>query len=193
MENKAALVGNQLVSEDFLPIDGTDFIELIVGDAKQAAHYYQSAFGFQPLAYKGLETGDKLNTSYVLVQDKIRLVLTSPLTSDGEYHEHLKAHGDGVKVVALWVKDAKKSWEETTKRGAESYFEPKTIEDEHGKVELAGIHTYGDTVHVFVNRNEYNGPFLPGYVKWGPEYQPAPVWIEICGPYGGKCRLERNE
>lgn len=158
-------------AEDFLPLLGTDYVELYVGNAKQAAHYYMSAWGFQPLAYAGLETGVKDKVSYVLVQDKIRLVLTSPLQQDGPVNEHINKHGDGVKVVALWVDDATKSWKETTSRGAESCMEPKTMEDEHGKVVLSGIHTYGETLHIFVERGAYNGPFLPGYKAWNPHYR----------------------
>lgn len=163
---------------DFLPINGTDYVEFYVGNARQAAHYYQTAFGFQPLAYAGLETGLKDRASYVLKQDKIRFVFTTALTPDGDVAEHVKEHGDGVKVVALWVDDARKSYEETTKRGAKSYFEPKTEEDQNGKVVTAGIHTYGDTVHIFVERKNYNGLFLPGYQKWEPHYKPASVGLK---------------
>ncbi|MHA6279160.1 4-hydroxyphenylpyruvate dioxygenase [Salinimicrobium sp. CAU 1759] len=158
-------------AEDFLPILGTDFVELYVGNAKQAAFYYQQAWGFQPVAYSGLESGSKDRVSYVLQQGKIRLVLTSPLQPGGEINAHIDKHGDGVKVVALWVDDARKSYEETTKRGAESYFEPKEISDEHGHVVLSGIHTYGETVHVFVERKNYSGPFLPGYKEYKPNFQ----------------------
>ena len=166
-------------ADDFLPLLGTDYVELYVGNAKQAAHYYQSAWGFQPLAYAGLETGMTDRVSYVLQQDKIRLVLTSPLQSGGDINRHIDAHGDGVKVVALWVDDATKSYEETTKRGAESYMEPKTIEDAHGKVVLSGIHTYGETVHIFVERGAYNGTFLPGYRKWDSDYTPNSVGLKF--------------
>lgn len=157
-------------AEDFLPLNGTDYVELYVGNAKQAAHYYQHAFGFQPLAYGGLETGLKDRASYVLAQDKIRLVLTTPLTKGGPINDHLSKHGDGVKVVALWVDDATKSYNETVKRGAKSFMEPQVTQDKHGKVVRSGIHTYGETVHIFVERSEYNGIFLPGYKKWNPEY-----------------------
>ncbi len=146
-------------AEDFLPLLGTDFIELYVGNAKQAAFYYQQAWGFQPVAYSGLETGSKDRVSYVLQQGKIRLVLTSPLEPGGEINEHIDKHGDGVKVVALWVDDARKSYEETTKSGAKSYMEPKEIKDENGHVMISGIHTYGETVHVFVERKNYSGAF----------------------------------
>ncbi|TRO67258.1 4-hydroxyphenylpyruvate dioxygenase [Christiangramia sabulilitoris] len=150
-------------AEDFLPILGTDFVELYVGNAKQAAYYYQHAWGFQPIAYAGLETGKKDSVSYVMQQGKIRIVLTSPLEKDGKINEHINKHGDGVKFVALWVDDARKSYEETTKRGAKSYVEPYEIEDENGKAVISGIHTYGETIHLFVERGEYDGPFLPGY------------------------------
>jgi 4-hydroxyphenylpyruvate dioxygenase len=163
---------------DFLPINGTDYVEFYVGNAKQAAHYYQSAFGFQPLAYAGLETGLKDRTSFVLVQDKIRFVFTSSLVPDSPVAEHVKQHGDGVKVVALWVDDARKSYMETTKRGAKSYFEPQTFTDKSGKVVLSGIHTYGETEHVFVERKDYKGAFLPGFVKWDPYYRPSPTGLK---------------
>ena len=137
-----------------------------------------SAWGFQPLAYKGLETGSKDRVSYVLQQDKIRLVLTCPLKPGGDINRHINEHGDGVKAIALWVDDATKSYEETVKRGAQSYFEPKTVEDKHGKVVLSGIHTYGETVHVFVERSGYSGPFLPGYRAWEPRYIPDSVGLK---------------
>ena len=160
------------MSEDFLPINGTDYVEFYVGNAKQVAYYYQSAFGFQPLAYSGLETGDKEKTSYVLAQDKIRFIFTTAMVPDSTIADHVKEHGDGVKVVALWVDDAAKSWKETTQRGAKSYFEPLVKKDEHGEVVMAGIHTYGETVHIFVERKNYQGIFLPGFVKWEPDYTP---------------------
>ena len=166
-------------AEDFLPLLGTDYVELYVGNAKQAAHYYRTAWGFQPVAYAGLETGMKDRVSYVLQQDKIRLVLTSPLQQDGEINKHINKHGDGVKVVALWVDDATKSWKETTSRGAESYFEPKTIEDNHGKVVLSGIHTYGETVHVFVERSDYKGVFMPGYREWKSDFETTEVGLKF--------------
>ncbi len=165
-------------NNDFLPINGTDYVEFYVGNAKQAAHYYQTAFGFQPLAYAGLETGLKDRTSFVLKQDKIRFVLTSSLDPDNHISGHHTRHGDGVKVVALWVDDARKSFEETVKRGARPYFEPVVEKDAHGEVVRAGIHTYGETVHVFVERKNYNGPFLPGYVAWEPAYRPSETGLK---------------
>ena len=167
-------------ADDFLPLLGTDYVELYVGNAKQAAHFYKTAFGFQSLAYAGLETGLKDRTSYVVVQDKIRLVLTTPMpgTENREIFDHLAKHGDGVKVIALWVDDATKSWEETTKRGAKSYFEPVKESDEHGEVVRSGIHTYGDTVHVFVERKNYKGVFMPNFESWESHYNPEPLGLK---------------
>ncbi len=164
-------------AEDFLPLLGTDYIELYVGNAKQSAHFYKTAFGFQSEAYAGLETGLKDRVSYVLRQNKIRLVLTSPLQKDGEINQHINIHGDGVKIVALWVEDAKKAWEETTSRGAKSYLKPTLEKDEHGEVIRSGIYTYGETVHIFVERKNYKGVFLPGYKKWESHYNPTPVGL----------------
>ncbi|GLB49491.1 4-hydroxyphenylpyruvate dioxygenase [Neptunitalea lumnitzerae] len=166
-------------AQDFLPLLGTDYIEFYVGNAKQSAHYYKTAFGFQSFAYKGLETGSKETTSYVLIQDKIRLVLTTPLNSNSPINQHLVKHGDGVKVVALWVEDARKSWEETTSRGAKSFMEPTVEQDEHGEVVRAGIHTYGDVVHIFVERKNYKGLFLPGFEKWESDYNPSNVGFKF--------------
>ena len=159
-------------AEDFLPLLGTDYVELYVGNAKQAAHFYKTAFGFQSLAYAGLETGVKDRTSYVVAQGKIRLVLTTPLTSHSPIAEHIKTHGDGVKVIALWVDDARKAFKETVDRGATPYLEPVTEHDGFGEVVRSGIHTYGDTVHIFVERKNYNGIFLPGYEPWLSNYSP---------------------
>lgn len=163
---------------DFLPINGTDYVEFYVGNARQAAHYYQSAFGFQPLAYAGLETGLKDRASYVLMQDKIRFVFTTALYPHSDIADHVKKHGDGVKVVALWVDDARKSFEETVKRGAKPYLEPRVENDQHGEVVKSGIYTYGDTVHIFVERKNYKGPFLPGFEKWEPLYRPDAVGLK---------------
>lgn len=162
---------------DFLPINGTDYIEFYVGNARQAAHYFQTAFGFQPLAHAGLSTGLRDRESYVLIQDKIRLVLTSPLKEGTEIGKHIDRHGDGVRVVALWVDDATYSFNETVKRGGKPFMEPTVQNDENGKVVYSGIHTYGDTVHLFVERKAYEGVFLPGYEAWNPEYKPSPVGL----------------
>ncbi len=162
---------------DFLPLNGTDYLELYVGNARQAAHYFQTAFGFQPLAYAGLETGLTDRESYVVVQDKIRLVLTSPLKKGTEIGRHLDRHGDGVRVVAIWVDDATYSYNETVRRGAEPYLEPTVEQSKDGRVVRSGIKTYGDTVHVFVERKGYNGVFLPGFKAWEPAYQPESVGL----------------
>ena len=172
------LNGENTETADFLPLLGTDHVELYVGNAKQAAHYYMSAWGFQPLAYAGLETGLKDRVSYVLQQDKIRLVLTSSLKSGGDINRHIDAHGDGVKVIALWVDDARHSYMETIKRGAESYLEPRIKKDSEGEVILSGIHIYGETVHVFVERKNYKGVFLPGFKPWNPLYRPAATGLK---------------
>lgn len=165
-------------AQDFLPLLGTDYVEFYVGNAKQAAHYYKTAFGFQSLAYRGLETGSKDEVSYVLVQDKIRLVLTTPLNSKSPINQHLAKHGDGVKVIALWVDDATKAFEETTSRGAKPYLEPTVEKDEQGEVVRSGIYTYGETVHLFVERKNYNGVFLPGFIKWESDYNPEPLGLK---------------
>jgi 4-hydroxyphenylpyruvate dioxygenase len=166
-------------AQDFLPLLGTDYVEFYVGNAKQAAHYYKTAFGFQSEAYAGLETGLRDRASYVLKQGKIRMVLTTALNSHSPIGEHVKKHGDGVKVIALWVEDARKAYEETTQRGAKSFMEPRVEKDEHGEVVRSGIYTYGETVHLFVERKNYHGVFLPGYVKWDSDYNPAPTGLKF--------------
>lgn len=176
-------------AQDFLPILGTDYVELYVGNAKQSAHYYKTAFGFQDLAYAGLETGVRDRTSYVLKQGKIRLVLTTPLTKDSEIAEHIKKHGDGVKVIALWVNDAYDAFEQTVKRGAKSYLQPETIKNNDGEIRRSGIHTYGDTVHIFIERKNYNGIFLPGYEKWNSEYHPIPTGLKYIDHMVGNVEL----
>jgi len=165
-------------AQDFLPLLGTDYVEFYVGNAKQAAHFYKTAFGFQSLAYKGLETGSRDSVSYVLVQDKIKLVLTTPLNSKSPINDHIVKHGDGVKVIALWVDDARSAYEETTKRGAKSYLEPTVETDEDGEIVKAGIYTYGETVHMFVERKNYKGTFMPGFKKWESDYTPTSVGLK---------------
>lgn len=165
-------------ADDFLPLLGTDYVELYVGNAKQAAHFYKTAFGFQSLAYAGLETGVRDRASYVLAQGKIRLVLTTPLTSHSPISEHIKKHGDGVKVIALWVDDARQAFKETVDRGATPFMEPTVERDGFGEVVRSGIHTYGDTVHIFVERKNYNGIFLPGYEPWLSSYNPPETGLK---------------
>jgi 4-hydroxyphenylpyruvate dioxygenase len=159
-------------TEDFLPLLGTDYIELYVGNAKQSAHYYKTAFGFQDYAYAGPETGVKDKVSYVLIQNKMRLMLTTSLKSEHPISEHHKKHGDGVKVIALWVDDAYKAYEETYNRGAKIYMQPTTITDEHGEIRMSGIHTYGEVIHLFIERKNYKGTFMPGFVAHKTNYNP---------------------
>jgi 4-hydroxyphenylpyruvate dioxygenase len=165
------------MSQDFLPINGTDHIEFYVGNAKQASLYYQHCFGFELVAYAGPETGIRDRASYVLQQSKIRLVLTTSLVNDSPIAQHVQKHGDGVKVLALWVDDATQSFKETTVRGAAPAQEPTTIKDEHGTVITASIRTYGETIHTFVERKNYNGTFLPGYQPVKNKVTPKPVGL----------------
>jgi 4-hydroxyphenylpyruvate dioxygenase len=164
--------------EDFLPLHGTDYIEFYVGNAKQAAHFYKTAFGFQSLAYSGPETGVRDRASYAIRQNKITFVLTTPIRAKSPIADHIHKHGDGVKVLALGVEDATSAWKETTKRGGKSYMEPKTLSDEHGEVVVSGIHTYGDVVHLFVERDNYRGPFLPGFCRWELTYNPPDTGLQ---------------
>ena len=153
------------MSDDFMPIKGWDHIELWVGNAKQAAYYYEHAFGFDRVAYCGPETGVRDRASYVLEQGDIRLVLTSGLRADSEICRFASTHGDGVKDVALTVPDVQHAYRETVQRGARGVTEPHWVEDSYGRVQLAAIATYGENLHTFVNREEYAGPYLPGYVS----------------------------
>ncbi|HEU4471791.1 MAG TPA: 4-hydroxyphenylpyruvate dioxygenase [Flavisolibacter sp.] len=169
---------------DFLPLQGTDYVEFYVGNAKQAAHYYMSAFGFQALAYAGPETGVKDRASYVVRQHKLTFVLTTPIREGNELADHIYRHGDGVKVLALRVDDATDAWEQTTRRGGRSYKAPERLQDKDGEVVISGIHTYGDTVHLFIERKNYNGPFMPGYRAWSnPYFKPADtglLYVDHC-------------
>ena len=158
---------------DFLPLHGTDYVEFYVGNAKQAAHFYKTAFGFQSLAYAGPETGMKDKVSYVIRQNKLTFVLTTHLRMNNDIADHVYKHGDGVKVLALKVDDATDAWQQTTSRGGKSYLEPVTLKDEDGEVVMSGIHTYGDTVHLFIERKNYNGIFMPGFREWKSLYNPS--------------------
>lgn len=168
---------------DFLPLQGTDYVEFYVGNAKQAAHYYKTAFGFQSLAYAGPETGVKDRVSYAIRQNKLTFVLTTPLRKGNEIADHIAKHGDGVKMLALKVEDATSAWEETTKRGGKSYMMPTTLKDDSGELVMSGIHTYGDTIHLFIERKNYSGPFMPGYRKWESAYNPPDtglLYVDHC-------------
>jgi 4-hydroxyphenylpyruvate dioxygenase len=183
METSVLSHGANSVTNDFLPLHGTDYVEFYVGNAKQAAHFYKTAFGFQSLAYAGPETGVKDRASYAVRQNKLTFVFTTPLRTDNPIADHIYKHGDGVKVLALKVEDATKAWQETTSRGAISYLDPQTLSDKDGEVVLSGIHLYGDTVHLFVERANYNGVFLPGYEKWESAYNPAQtglLYVDHC-------------
>lgn len=149
---------------DTFPINGTDYIEFYVGNAKQASHYYQTAFGYQLVGYQGPETGVRDRASYLLQQNKVRLVLTSAMGPDHEISEHVRRHGDGVKDIALWVDDAREAFTKAVERGAVPVRQPDVLRDEHGEVVIAAIRTYGDTIHSLVERKQYRGLFLPGFV-----------------------------
>jgi 4-hydroxyphenylpyruvate dioxygenase len=170
-----------------LPFDihGTDYIHLIVGNAKQASHFYQTQFGFEPVAYRGLETGDREKVSYVLKQNKITLVLTSPLTAFSELNAHLQQHGDGVKDVAFWVDDAVAAWKYATERGAPSALEPTNESDNNGTVITAAIKTYGDTIHTFVQRSDYKGTFLPGFEPYQSRVATNPTGLNFVDHFVG--------
>jgi 4-hydroxyphenylpyruvate dioxygenase len=176
-------------AQDFLPLNGTDHIEFYVGNAKQSAYYYQAAFGFELVAYAGPETGMRDRASYVLKQDKIVLVLTTSLEPNSEISEFVKLHGDGVKSLSLWVDDATKSYEETTKRGAVSVFPPKKMTDEHGEVVVSAIKTYGDTIHTFVERKNYKGAFLPGFQPAKSLFKIEPIGLKYVDHCVGNVEL----
>ena len=158
-------------AHDTFPINGTDYIEFYVGNAKQAAHFYQAAFGFQFVAYRGPETGVRDRVSYLLVQNKIRFVLTSPLGPEGDIADHVRKHGDGVRDIALWVDDARDAYAKAVERGAVSAYEPRVLNDDDGEVVAAGIKIYGDTIHSLVERKNYRGTFFPGFKPRAPRYQ----------------------
>lgn len=182
---KMTIQPNSVVNSaiDFLPLQGTDYIEFYVGNAKQAAHFYKTAFGFQSLAYAGPETGMKDKVSYVIRQNKLTFILTTPLRNKNPIADHIYKHGDGIKCLALQVNDATLAWNETTQRGGKSYLEPTTLKDVTGEVVISGIHTYGETVHLFVERQNYTGLFLPGFREWKSDYNPAStglLYVDHC-------------
>jgi 4-hydroxyphenylpyruvate dioxygenase len=168
------------VEKDFLPLQGTDYIEFYVGNAKQAAHYYKTVFGFQSLAYSGPETGIRDRASYAIRQNKLTFVLTTPMHPDGAIADHIHKHGDGVKAIALKVEDATSAWNETTKRGGKSFMKPTTLTDDDGELVMSGIHTYGDVVHLFIERENYRGAFMPGFRKSESSYNPKETGLLYC-------------
>ncbi|MEN0005887.1 MAG: 4-hydroxyphenylpyruvate dioxygenase [Bacteroidota bacterium] len=177
------------MQQDDFPINGTDHIEFYVGNAKQAAYYYQSAFGFRLIAYRGPETGARETVSYVLQQGKIRFVLTSALHPDHPIAQHVALHGDGVKVLALWVDDVEKAYADAITNGARSAFLPKTLEDTAGKIKLAAIHTYGETIHTFVERKDYTGAFLPSFEARTSQMDIQPIGLKYVDHCVGNVEL----
>ncbi|NNF32906.1 MAG: 4-hydroxyphenylpyruvate dioxygenase [Saprospiraceae bacterium] len=191
MDTLTSVNHNVADQKEWMPINGTDYIELYVSNSKQAAHYYKTAFGFQSLAYAGLETGIRDRESYVVVQDKIRLILTSPLNSGSEIGKHIDDHGDGVKVIALWVDDATTAYEQAISRGARHFMYPTEESDDFGKVMRSGIYTYGEVVHIFVERKEYHGIFLPGFRKWETVYNPTDTGLKYVDHMVGNVAMGR--
>ena len=183
MQTLEAVENSTTTQTDFLPLLGTDYVEFYVGNARQAAHFYKTAFGFQSLAYLGPETGVKDRASYAVRQNKLTFVFTTPLRSGNLIADHIYKHGDGVKALALKVNDAADAWRQTTIRGAKSYMEPVKLTDDEGEVVMSGIHTYGDTVHLFIERNNYNGVFMPGFREWKSNYNPPStglLYVDHC-------------
>lgn len=183
-------------STDTFPINGTDYIEFYVGNARQAAHYYRAAFGFQLVGYRGPETGVRDRASYLLQQDRIRFVLTTairPDLSDEARHiaDHVARHGDGVRDLALWVDDARDAFAKAVERGAVPVHEPRVLSDDDGEVVVAAIRTYGDTIHSLVERSGYRGLFMPGYRAVQPHYAPEPVGLRYVDHCVGNVELGR--
>jgi 4-hydroxyphenylpyruvate dioxygenase len=176
---------------DTFPINGTDFVEFFVGNAKQAAHYYQSAFGYEPVAYRGPETGTRDRASYLLRQNKVRLVFTSAMSPDHPITDHVNRHGDGVRDIALWVDDARRAFELAVERGAKPVAEPAVLRDNDGEVVIAGIHTYGDTIHSLVERRNYQGTFMPGFQPMQSRFKTAPVGLQHVDHCVGNVELGR--
>jgi 4-hydroxyphenylpyruvate dioxygenase len=176
-------------AHDTFPINGTDFIEFYVGNARQSSHYYRTTFGFELVGYRGPETGVRDRASYLLVQDKIRFVFTTALSPTGEVAEHVLKHGDGVKDIAFWVDDARDAYAKAIERGAMSAYEPRMMKDDDGEVVIAGIRTYGDTIHSIVERRGYRGLFLPGFVPTSSPYKPTPVGLKYVDHCVGNVEL----
>ncbi|MGZ8399415.1 MAG: 4-hydroxyphenylpyruvate dioxygenase [Gemmatimonadales bacterium] len=176
-------------STDTFPINGTDFVEFYVGNAKQASHYYRTAFGFQLVAYRGPETGTRDRATYVMQQNKVRLLLTSPLTPEHPAAAHIAQHGDGVRDIALWVDDARNAFNVAVERGAKPAQKPTVLRDDAGEVVVAAIHTYGDTIHSLVERRNYRGLFLPAFQPVSPRYSPAPVGLQYVDHCVGNVEL----
>jgi 4-hydroxyphenylpyruvate dioxygenase len=183
------VLATSTATTDTFPINGTDFVEFYVGNAKQASHYYRAAFGFQLVGYRGPETGTRDRSSYLLQQNKVRLILTSALTPDHPIAAHVSLHGDGVRDIALWVDDARQAFERAIERGARPVQKPTVLRDDAGEVVIAGIHTYGDTIHSLVERRNYNGVFLPGFQAVNPRYAPPAVGLQYVDHCVGNVEL----
>jgi 4-hydroxyphenylpyruvate dioxygenase len=183
------VLASSAASTDTFPINGTDFVEFYVGNAKQASHYYRMAFGFQLVAYRGPENGTRDRASYLLQQNKVRLVLTSALTPDHPAAEHVARHGDGVRDIALWVDDARLAFNLAVERGAQPVQKPTVLRDDAGEVVVAGIHTYGDTIHSLIERRNYKGLFLPGFQNVSPRYNPPSVGLQYVDHCVGNVEL----
>lgn len=179
----------QSIEHDAFPINGTDYVELYVGNAKQASHYYRTAFGYQLIAYRGPETGTRDRASYLMQQGKIRLVLTTPIHSSGAIADHLHKHGDGIRDYALWVNDAREAFDTAVSRGAIPIHAPVVHTDGDGEVVIAAIGTYGDTIHSLVERRNYRGVFLPGFRAVTPHYQPAVTGLKYVDHCVGNVEL----
>jgi len=178
---------------DTFPINGTDYVEFLVGNAKQAAHFYRTTFGYELVAYRGPETGERETCSYVLQQNKVRLVLTSAFDPDHWINRHVRQHGDGVKDIALWVDDAREMYRLALERGATSWAEPQVREDAHGRVVTAAICTYGDTIHTLVERSDYTGIFLPGFQARASELVTSPVGVQYVDHCVGNVELGKMD
>lgn len=189
MANQMQSTTEKITQRDFLPINGTDYVELYVGNAKQSSYFYRTAFGFQLVAYAGLETGVRDRSSYVLQQGKIRFVLTTPLNPEHAISDHLKQHGDGVRDIALWVDDAESAYFETTKRGARGVMEPTVFKDEFGEIRKSAIAIYGDTIHTFVERKNYGGIFMPGFKAMPEDHLSQPVGLKYIDHCVGNVEL----
>jgi 4-hydroxyphenylpyruvate dioxygenase len=176
-------------AHDTFPINGTDYVEFFVGNAKQAAHYYRTAFGFSLLGYRGPETGVRDRASYLLQQDKLRFVFTSPLGPEGPIADHVHRHGDGVRDIAFWVEDARDAYAKALERGAESAGEPQVLRDDDGEVVIAAIKTYGDTIHSIVERKNYKGLFMPGFVAASSPYMPSSTGLKYVDHCVGNVEL----
>ncbi|HEU5170226.1 MAG TPA: 4-hydroxyphenylpyruvate dioxygenase [Gemmatimonadales bacterium] len=184
-----ATLGTAATTTDTFPINGTDYIEFYVGNAKQAALYYRAAFGFRLAGYRGPETGTRDRASYLLVQNKVRLILTTGLTPDHPVQQHVARHGDGVRDIALWVDDARGAFRLALERGAQAAYEPQVLRDDHGEVVIAAIRTYGDTIHSLVERGNYRGPFMPGFQPAESRFSPADVGLQYVDHCVGNVEL----